>query len=87
MIFVTKIIINSQTNKKMAEKNSTPILDFYRSLEQEPRGTMGKFVTWLVVNTGMSDAVVRVHLKNEDWSPIERKAIMEAIESGSWRNV
>lgn len=71
----------------MAEKSKTPILDFYRSLEHEPRGTMGKFVTWLVVNTGMSDGVVRIHLKNEDWSPIYRNAIMEAIESGCWRGL
>jgi len=71
--------------KKMSEKSKTPILDFYQSLGDEPRGTKSQFMLWLQLQTRMSDGGLRTRLRNEDWSPIERDAIMKAISDGSWR--
>lgn len=71
----------------MAEKSKTPIRDYYQSLSSEPRGTMGKFILWLCLNTGKSDGAVRYCLKNESWSPIERAFIEKSIADGSWRHI
>lgn len=69
----------------MEEKSKTPIWDYYQSLSAEPRGTMGKFLLWLCLQTGMRQTGAYNRLKKEAWSPIERAAIMAAIENDSWR--
>lgn len=70
----------------MEEKSTTPILDFYRSLADEPRGTQGQFVLWLSLRTGLKQTGVYNHLMAEKWSPIESEAILKGIQDGSWRN-
>jgi len=70
----------------MNEKSKTPIRDYYESLASERRGTMGKFLLWICVNTGLSDGAARIRLKNEDWSPIERQFILQGMADDSWRS-
>lgn len=77
-------MIKIKINKKMEEKKNE-IYEYYLSLAKEPRGVMGRFITWLVVNTGCCEGAVRKRIKENRWGPIERAAIMDAIRTGSWR--
>lgn len=66
--------------EKMEKK--VKIGEFYQTLG---RSEKGRFTTWVQVMTRYSLSTVMSRLRNDDWRPVEQKAIEEGIRSGEWR--
>lgn len=58
------------------------IKKFYDELD---RGAKGRFLLWIQSTLEISQTTALLRIKNDEWKAIERDAVLNGIESESWK--
>jgi hypothetical protein len=64
------------------EEKKMTVSEFYSRLTRKEKG---RFTLWIMMVTGYSMSTVMLRFKHNDWSPLIRKGIEDAIETGAWQ--